>query len=95
MHACKYNTRGFTVNAVSYDKFHTFGYSILSVAFIDMLPLRTKSAPTFVNIYGNLPVEQKNMSTQVDMILVVLFSKQLTPVPVTEASASFCDEETM
>ena len=36
---------------------------ILPVAVIDMQPLLTKSAPTFVNIYGELPVEQKEVGT--------------------------------
>ena len=54
-------------SAVSYDKFYTFAYSILPVAVIDMQPLLTKSTPTFVNIYGELPAEQKEVGTQADM----------------------------
>ena len=65
------------------------------MAVIDMPQLLTKSAPTFVNIYGEPPVEQKDMSTQGDMLLAVSSPKQSTPVPETEASTSFCDEETM
>ena len=52
-------------------EFYTYAYSILSVAVIDMPPLLTKSAPTFANIYGELPVEQKDVSTQADMLLAV------------------------
>ena len=54
-----------------------------------MLPLLTKSAPTFVNIYGELPVEQKDVSTQADIFSAVLLPKQSTPIPETEASTSF------
>ena len=57
-----------------------------------MQPLLTKSAPTFVNIYGELPVKQKEVGTQADMFLAVSLPKQ-SPVPDT--STSFCDEETM
>ena len=60
-----------------------------------MQPLLTKSAPTFVNIYGELPVEQKEVFTQADMFLAISSPKQSTPVPDTKASTSFCDEETM
>ena len=58
-------------SAVSYDKFYTYAYSILSVAVIDMQPLLTKSAPTFVNIYGELPVEQKEVGTWADTVLLM------------------------
>ena len=54
--------------------------------------LLTKSAPIFVNIHGDMPVEQKDVSTQADMFLVVSSPKQPEYV---EASTSFCDEETM
>ena len=54
--------------------------------------LLTKSVPIFVNIHGDMPVEQKDVSTQADMFLAVSSPKQPEHV---EPSISFCDEETM
>ena len=57
-----------------------------------MSRLLTKSVPIVVNIYGDMPVEQKDVSTQADMFLAVSSPKQPEHV---ETSTIFCDEETM
>ena len=52
----------------------------------------TKSAPTFINIYADMPVEQKDVSTQAYMFLAVSSPKQ-PELAETTCSTSF--EETM
>ena len=50
----------------------------------------TKSAATFVNIYGDMPIEQKDVSTQADMFLAVSSPKQ-SELAETTYSTSFED----
>ena len=50
----------------------------------------TKSAPTFVNIYADMPIEQKDVSTQADMFLAVSSPKQ-PEFEETTCSTSFED----
>ena len=38
----------------------------------------TKNAPTFVNIYADMPVEQKNVSTQADNYVLGCLITQAT-----------------
>ena len=52
----------------------------------------TKSAPTFINIYANMPVEPKDVGTQADMFLAVSSPKQ---PELAETTCSTCFEETM
>ena len=52
----------------------------------------TKSVSTFINIYTDMPVEQKDVSTQADMFLAVSSPKQ-PELAETTCSTSF--EETM
>ena len=52
----------------------------------------TKSAPTFINIYADMPVEQKDVGTQADMFLAVSSPKQ---PELAETACSTRFEETM
>ena len=50
----------------------------------------TKSAPTFVNIYADMPVEQKDICRQADMFLAVSSPKQ-PELAETTCSTNFED----
>ena len=52
----------------------------------------TRSGPKFIDIYPE-PSTHHDVSTQADMFLAVSLPKQPSPVPVTEATISFGDDD--